>query len=135
MSEPYEYYRFRWWELADLWAISREMSKKFGIEWVFMPDYNREKRGASERLKTRFEALKAYLFPPVQKLWTSDWLKVRADTLTAYLFPLKAMLFQKEYAPFTERDMELRERILELYPKNRSSFISIGFVKEPEIPT
>jgi hypothetical protein len=110
MNKPYEYFRFRWWSGANLRRISKELSGTFSVEWMFMPKNFRE------------------------KLFASEWLKIRADTLTAYLFPLKAMLFQRKFAPFTGKDMELRKRILELYPQSRSSLISIGFVKEPKIP-
>jgi hypothetical protein len=134
MKIPYEYFRFRWWRDADLWAVSRELSSRFRVEWIFMPRLNKEKFTWSGRLKDNIKALIFYLFPTAQQLFVSDWLKVRADTLAVHLFPLKAMLFQKEYQPFTSRDLELRERVLELYPYNRSSFISFGFVSEPQIP-
>lgn len=134
MNKPYEYFRFRWWGGVNLCRVSRELSRMFSIEWIFMPNYDREKIRVSERLKLRVSAIMAYLFPSVQNLWVSEWLKIRADTLTVYLFPLKAMLFQRKFAPFTGKDMELRKRILELYPQSRSSLISIGFVKEPKIP-
>lgn len=46
-------------------------------------------------------------------------LKLKADTLNAFISLTRAILFQKERAPFTPRDMELRKRILEIYPRNR----------------
>ncbi|UCH37474.1 MAG: hypothetical protein JSV76_07315 [Candidatus Bathyarchaeota archaeon] len=98
-----------------------------------MPNYQRTRFSWAGKLIDNIKALATYLFPPVQKLWVSDWLKVKADTLTANLFPLKALLFQKEHQPFTNKDMELRQQILELYPYNRSSLISFGFVTEPRI--
>jgi hypothetical protein len=134
MRTPYEYFRFRWWHDADLWKVSRILSSQFDVEWIFMPSYNRTKFTWAGKLVDNIKAIAAYLFPSVQKLWVSDWLKVKADTLTAYLFPLKALLFQKEYKPFTNRDMELRRKVLELYPYNRSSLISFGLVNEPKIP-
>jgi len=55
---------------------------------------------------------------------------VRADTLYALLEPDKATLFQKAEAPFTRRDLELRERIFKLYPYTFRVPTSFA-VKEP----
>ncbi|MCZ2809665.1 MAG: hypothetical protein O2V44_09955 [Candidatus Bathyarchaeota archaeon] len=40
----------------------------------------------------------------------------KADTLYAAISPSRATLFQKTRSPFTPKDLELRNRILELYP-------------------
>jgi len=57
--------------------------------------------------------------------------KVAADTLIARLSSFRALLAQREAAPFTERDMELRKKILELYPRNRPSPFPWQFSEEP----
>lgn len=59
-------------------------------------------------------------------------LEVKADTLSAYLAPSKVSLFQKESAPFTKRDLDLREILLSLYPHSTSTPIPFPVQKEPE---
>ena len=49
----------------------------------------------------------------LKELW------VRSDTVTAFLSPFKAVLAQREPSPFTRRDMELRERVFEIYTCDR----------------
>jgi hypothetical protein len=48
-------------------------------------------------------------------------LVVKADTLCAYAGILKVILFQKEACPFTVLDETLKDRMFELYPRNKSS--------------
>ncbi len=45
-------------------------------------------------------------------------MKIEADTLRARLSSNRAVLYQRENAPFTARDMALRGRVMELYPHN-----------------
>jgi len=59
-------------------------------------------------------------------------LKVSADTLSAMLSRFRALLYQKEAAPFTARDMELRKKVLELYTRDRSTPFLWGFRSEPK---
>ena len=54
-----------------------------------------------------------------------------ADTLVALLSPTRAVLYQKKPSPFTVRDMELRRKILELYPRSRVTSLPISFRDEP----
>lgn len=61
-----------------------------------------------------------------------DELQVRADTLAARLAPMRAVLYQRAPAPFTSRDMDLRRRILKLYPRDRSTPFPIFLQKEPK---
>jgi hypothetical protein len=59
-------------------------------------------------------------------------IEVRADTLFAFLSPFRATLFQKEKAPFTKKDMELRETVLALYPRDTATPVPFRFgEKEP----
>jgi len=55
---------------------------------------------------------------------------VKGDTLYALLEPDRATLFQKEEAPFTRRDLELRDRVFKLYPHTFRASASF-FTKEP----
>lgn len=54
-----------------------------------------------------------------------------ANTLVALLSPARAVLYQKEPSAFTARDMELRRKILELYPRSRVTPLPISFRDEP----
>lgn len=52
---------------------------------------------------------------------TRQEILVKADTLGAYISRFRVTMFQREAAPFTRRDLELRARLIELYPRNRPS--------------
>ena len=60
---------------------------------------------------------------------TSPEVVFKADTLFAAITPTKATLYQKTAAPFTLRDVALRETILKWYPNKYTMFF---FAKEPE---
>lgn len=111
MSKPYHYVRFRWWQGADLKKVSEELSDEFSVETIEMP---KSKYDIALLKDERYE------------------LKVNADTLTALLSRFRAVLSQRESAPFTEKDMKLRERILELYPRSRSTPFPWVFSVEPK---
>ena len=61
-----------------------------------------------------------------------DELKVHLDTLGAIFSRFRAVLFLKESALFTERDVRLRKRILELYPRNRPTPFPWEYSAEPK---
>jgi hypothetical protein len=42
---------------------------------------------------------------------------------------------QKKPAPFTAKDLELRKRVMELYPKERPTFLPLHFGSEPQFET
>jgi hypothetical protein len=63
---------------------------------------------------------------------TTPELIFKADTLHVAITPTKATLYQKDVAPFTIRDISLRETILEWYPNQYTMFF---FAKEPEFTT
>jgi hypothetical protein len=48
----------------------------------------------------------------------------QADTLLATITPTKATLFQKTSAPFTHRDLALRQQILDWYPNTFTIFLA-----------
>ncbi len=64
--------------------------------------------------------------------WNRDHVTVKADTLEAFLNPYEANLFQRVAAPFTPLDLRLREVILDIYPRTRSTVVPIYFSREPE---
>jgi hypothetical protein len=99
-KEPYYYVRFRWWSEIDIEKIYSKLGSEFKIvkEIAEPPDDPM--------------SLHTYNFKEFQ---------VKADTLYVALSPLRAILFQKEKQKFTKSDIKLRERIFELYPKDRPS--------------
>jgi hypothetical protein len=110
MVEPYSYVRFRWWNSVDLDEIVKEFpgfkTKKILVE---KPD-----DGVSILRDSRNE------------------IAVEADTLRAFISPLRAILNQKEAKPFTKRDLELREKVMELFPHDRSTPFPWMFSSEPK---
>ncbi|TET72283.1 hypothetical protein E3J39_02730 [Candidatus Bathyarchaeota archaeon] len=111
MAENYRFVRFTWLERRDLEALGREMSDFFDVKTLLVPTDD------WDIIPSPFER---------------EGLRVRADTLTARLAPMRATIFQRENAPFTERDMELRRRILEIYPRDRGSPFALGVTDEPK---
>jgi hypothetical protein len=64
-----------------------------------------------------------------------EFLDVKADTLSARLASSKAVLFQKESAPFTKRDMELRSILFQLYNHSRGTPLPWPLNREPRFET
>jgi hypothetical protein len=111
MPETYQYVRFTWWGGVDLEEVSEEFRGSYAVEPINMPEDDRELSLAKI---------------------DRERLKVWADTLKARLSPYKAVLFQRDPAPFTPRDLRLRNRILELYPRTTPTPFPIGFSVEPK---
>ena len=110
-TKPYYYVRFRWDEGTDLKILAEELGGRFEVEWFSI-----------ERTKEEFSLFKG----------ESVELKVRAETLRAFVSSLRAVLYQKERASFTPRDMGLRETLLKWYPRKRMSPMPFLFGTEPE---
>lgn len=111
MPEPYHYVRYNWVTGVNLERLSEEMRGTFAVEPVFMPEDDRE-----------LTLVK----------YDRERLKIGADTLKVRLSPYKAVLFQRDSAPFSPRDVELRGRILELYPRITPTPFPISYSIEPE---
>ena len=109
--KPYHYVRFRWWNRVDLSALAERLKEEYEIEWSYGP-----------RMATEIDLRKE----------ERNMLKVRADSLAAYLDVYKAVMFQREAAPFTPRDVKLREHLFEVYDKNRATPFPWQFLDEPE---
>lgn len=110
-KQPYHFVRHVWINRVDLKKISKDLSKSFHIETLTRPSDDREISFFKNDRET---------------------LRVKGNTLIVRLSPFRAVLFQKEPAPFTEKDMELKKRIFELYP--HSKIIPLKFAhKEPKI--
>lgn len=111
MIEPYNYVRFRWSEGIDLKKVSEDLGRSFSVKMYIRP---RDEHEISLLKDER------------------DELKVSADTLSAFLSRFRAVLYQKEAAPFTAKDMEFRNKIFELYPRNRPTPFPWMFSHEPK---
>jgi len=110
LARAYHYVRFRWRGL-DLEKVANELARSFKVERIENPDEDTDiSPYLGERLK----------------------LKITADTLAASLSPIRAVLYQKEPAPFTERDLQLRKKIFDLYPRGSSTPLLPSFREEPE---
>jgi hypothetical protein len=93
--EKYKNIRFRWWNPVDLDKVKEELKG-------FKPSLKQFPTGEYDIFKDDKREL-----------------SVTADTLTAYLSGFRAILNQIEAKPFTKHDAELREKVRELYPRDR----------------
>jgi len=111
MIKPYFYVRFRWDFGADIGKLASELAEDFTVEEV--------KTFESDRDMTLYRGHR-------------EELKAKADSLTVLLSRTRAVLYQREAEPFTERDVRLRSRILELYPRGRVTPLPLMFSDEPK---
>jgi hypothetical protein len=100
MVEAYHYARFRWWIGLNLERLTKELSEKYDVTKLEMPSY----------------PLDLSLLTGVR-----DEYLVKSDTLTVFLAPAKAVMSQKKPEPLTHNDLELKNRIFELYPARARS--------------
>jgi len=100
LSEPYYYVRFRWRRISNSIELIEKLKGDFALTL-----YPREREDG-----------KLYDWSP-QKGHRWEIL-ARADTLSAFLSESRAVLFQRMRAPFSKRDMKLREMAFLLYPHN-----------------
>lgn len=94
--EPYHHVRFRWERAADLPRVKTMLSGSFSVVASM-----RHREGVELSFKEDMR----------------KELKVEADTLRVTLEPFRAILFQREAAPFTVRDLALRNAVVELYDR------------------
>jgi hypothetical protein len=110
MASKYSYVRFRWWDPVDLDKAVEEFSG-FKTKKIV-----REKVGQEISLYSD----------------QRDEVEVEADTIQALLSSFRVVINQKETKPFTVRDMELREKILKMYPRGRPTPFPWEFSSEPK---
>lgn len=110
-DEPYHYVRFTWWGIVDVEGLQEEFEDDYEARLVLPPE---DESKMSINIKNVRE------------------LRVKADTLSAFLLPSRAVLSQRERAPFTGRDMRLRERVLEIYTRSRPTPLPMMFGDEPD---
>ena len=110
-DEPYHYVRFIWWGVVDVEGLQEEFEDDYEARLVLPPE---DESKTSINIKNVRE------------------LRVKADTLSAFLLPSRVVLSQRERAPFTGRDMRLRERVLEIYTRSRPTPFPMMFGDEPD---
>jgi len=109
--KPYFHIRYTWWDIIDLDEVRKDLETRFEATELFVPSSNWE----------------VALFP-----YHREHLRVRADNLSARLAHMRAVLYQKNWAPFTERDVELRRKIREIYDRDLVTPLPLAFKTEPE---
>ena len=109
--KPYFHIRYTWWKIIDLDEVREDLEKQFEVTELFVPSSYWEMA----------------LFP-----YHREHLRVRADNLSARLAHMRAVLYQRDWAPFTERDVELRRKIREIYDRDLMTPLPLAFKTEPE---
>ena len=109
--KPYFHIRYTWWDIIDLDEVRKDLETRFEVTELFVPSSNWE----------------VALFP-----YHREHLRVRADNLSARLAHMRAVIYQKNWAPFTERDVELRRKIREIYDRDLITPLPLAFKTEPE---
>ena len=107
----YSYIRFRWWQEVDLETYIKELDSDFDVK---VTKYPVDKLTISITKDDRTE------------------LVAETDTLKAHISKFRAVLTQAEEGPFTDKDLKLRERILEKYPRNRPTPLPFQYSDEPK---
>ncbi len=110
MVSKYSYVRFRWWDSLNLDKAIEEFSSFKTKKIIY-------ERGGQDVSLYKDER---------------DEVEVEADTLQALLSSFRALLNQKEAKPFTVKDMELRDKVIKMYPRNRPTPFPFRFSSEPK---
>ena len=113
-ARAYHYVRWRWWDRIDVDGLAKELSEEYEVKTI--PDY-----GWDLELTYHKEMRDRYM--------------IKSDTLTVFLSIFRVVMTQRKPAPFTERDVKLRERMMELFPEERPTFLPWQFSSEPEYQT
>jgi hypothetical protein len=115
-EKPYGYARFTWYYPYNLEELTTKLKENFAIV----------KSLVKKKKEVWDMTARAWSFQDDPR----EEIEVKADTLFASLSPFRAVLFQKEKAPFTKKDLELRETVLALYPRSQPTPISGPFSAE-----
>jgi len=113
-AKAYHYVRWRWHDRIDVDGLAEELSEEYEVRAI--PDH-----GWDLELTYMKEMRDRYM--------------IKSDTLTVFLSIFRVVMTQKKPAPFTAKDLELRKRMLELFPKERPTFLPWQFSTEPEFET
>jgi hypothetical protein len=93
--------RWTWWKNVDLNDVNEKLKSNFEVELKIIP-------WDDERSLSIFREL-------------NDQLKISADTIKAYATPMHAVIFQPYLGEKTERDEELIQELMKIYPRDRPS--------------
>jgi hypothetical protein len=113
--KPYNYARFTWYRDINVDKESKRLSAEFDVRPINTPEPSPYE--ISIHKTTRKEII------------------IKADTVGAIISTFRAILYQREKAPFTARDLKLRQEILDLYPRRSASPLPIGYSSEPRFVT
>jgi hypothetical protein len=111
LAEAYHYARYRWWEKIDVDKLANELSEEYNVKQI-------KDHGWDLELTFMKEARDRYL--------------IKSDTLSVFLSIFRAVMFQKVPAPFTEKDLKLRNKILTLFPRQRETVLTTQVRREPK---
>ncbi len=114
MTEKYHYVRWRWWDRIDVDKLAEELSEDYKVEPI-------KDHGWDLELTYMKEMRDRYL--------------IKSDTLVVFLSIFRVVMTQKVGAPLTAKDMKLREKMMELFPKERPTFLPWQTSTEPEFET
>ena len=114
LVRAYHYVRWRWWDRIDVDGLAEELSEEYEVK--ALSDY-----GWDLELTYRKELRDRYM--------------IKSDTLTVFLSIFRVVMTQRRPALFTERDVKLREKMIELFPEERPTFLPWQFSTEPEYET
>jgi len=98
--EPYYMRRFRWWTPLDVEGFASEFNSRYEI--MRRPNLVQRDR------------IEIFIYSR-REVW------IKADTLHAFVTAYKAILFQKEGAPLTDKDLELKNLIFTKYIHKRET--------------
>ena len=114
MVKKYHYIRWRWRDKINVDKLANELSQEFKVQpipdhgWDLELTYHKDMR---------------------------DKFMIKSDTLTVFLSIFRVIMVQKKAAPFTNKDLKLRKRMMSLFPKERPTFLPWQFNTEPEFET
>lgn len=113
--EPYRYARFTWGRDISVTGEASRLGEEFDVRQINTPEPSESEVAVHK--SDREEAI------------------IKADTVGAIISTFRAILYQKEKAPFTAKDLKLREEILFLYPRTTPSPLPIMRSFEPKFVT
>ena len=114
MTKKYHYVRWRWWDRIDVDKLAEELSEKYKVEPIKDHGWDLELTYMKE-LRDRY--------------------MIKSDTLVVFLSIFRVVMTQKVTAPLTARDLELRDRMIKLFPMERPTFLPWQSNTEPEFET
>lgn len=112
-EKPYLYVRFVWWKSHNLEELATKLKERFTL--------------VSHTMLRKKEQSELAIHKD-----SREEIQLKADTLSALLSKHRAALFQKQKVPFTRKDMELRKKILDLYPRDSPTPFPWSFSSEPK---